>query len=174
MKRKVYPEISLLRDILDYNHESGALTWKASDKRSDSWNKRYAGVAALQSIEPTGYLRGTIGGSQYKAHVICWGIYYGRYPSLEIDHINGNKSDNRIENLRSASRSENQINIGIRLNNTSGYKGASWKSRNGKWQSQIQLNGKTKYLGLYNTAEEAGAAYDNASRKYHGEFGRIY
>lgn len=171
-KRKKYPDPEYLREILTYCGSTGVLRWNMSDIKTEKWNSRYSGSIALNSIEPTGYLRGTIDGSQYKSHLIAWAIYYGKYPEGEIDHINGDKSDNRIVNLREATRSQNQINIGLRKSNTSGYKGASWKKRNGKWQAQIQINGKTKYLGLHDTAEKAHEAYTLASLKYHGKFGR--
>lgn len=173
MKRKTYPDPKITSELLSYNSDTGKLYWKFRNSGPENWNSQFSGKEAMYSIEPTGYLRGSLLGGQYKSHLICWGIYYGSYPDKEIDHIDGNKANNAISNLRESSRSENQINIPIRKSNTSGYKGVSWKGRNGKWQSQIQINGTTKYLGLFSDKEDAYHAYCTASRLHHGEFGRV-
>lgn len=88
-----------------------------------------------------------------------------------VDHINGVGFDNRRCNLRLASMSENNRNVGKRSNNTSGYKGIS-RDHN-FWRAEIRVNGKKIYLGIYSTKEDAYAAYCEASKKYHGEFGRL-
>ena len=88
------------------------------------------------------------------------------------DHISGDRLDNRRENLRIASNSENQFNRGRPSNNTSGYKGVSWHRGAGKWQAQLAVNGKFMYLGLFTTPEAAHEAYTNAAEKLHGEFWR--
>jgi len=92
--------------------------------------------------------------------------------SNEIDHINGDKLDNRRENLRSATRSQNKMNSGKPKNNTSGYKGVCWYKRGNKWRAQIGINGKLKHLGYFEDKEEAAKAYKKAAEKYHGEFVR--
>lgn len=86
------------------------------------------------------------------------------------DHVNGDKLDNRRENLRIASNSENQRNRGKPSNNTSSYKGVSWHRSAGKWQAQIMVNGKSMYLGLFTTPEAAHEAYTATAEKLHGEF----
>jgi hypothetical protein len=90
----------------------------------------------------------------------------------EVDHINGNTLDNRKENLRLCTHSENIKNQKLRSNNKSGYKGVYFCKNNQKWRSSIRVNGKKFYLGSFNNPEEAYASYCDASKKYHGEFGR--
>jgi len=90
-----------------------------------------------------------------------------------IDHINGNTLDNRKDNLRICTHSQNLTNVGKKSNNTSGYKGVSWNKSHGKWQSQICVNGKTTYLGHFNDKLKAAKAYDDAALKHHGEFARL-
>jgi hypothetical protein len=88
------------------------------------------------------------------------------------DHRNTCRQDNRRENLRVATNAENNRNKRLTKDNTSGLKGASWHSRDRKWLSQIQLNGKNVHLGRFDSAEEAHAAYCKAAREFHGEFAR--
>lgn len=89
------------------------------------------------------------------------------------DHINGNTLDNREENLRSATNAQNTQNQGLRLDNTSGYKGVTWDKRDKKWKAQIEANGKGKSLGNFDTPELAYQAYCEAAKKLHGEFARF-
>jgi hypothetical protein len=92
---------------------------------------------------------------------------------MEVDHINGDTLDNRKVNLRVCTKSENNCNRKINQNNTSGYKGVSYKMSRHKWCAKIGVNNKNIHLGYFDSPEEAYAAYCIASKKYHGEFGRI-
>jgi len=92
------------------------------------------------------------------------------WPATEIDHHNGNKSDNRWFNLRRATHAENAQNAVLRIDNRSGYKGVNWRPTNGKWQARIQYSGRRVSLGYYDTVEEAHAAYVSAASRLHGEF----
>lgn len=91
----------------------------------------------------------------------------------EVDHKNGNTLDNRKQNLRVCSHSQNSKNAKRSKNNKTGYKGVSWHKRDCCYQARIGVNMKRVHLGYYNTPEEAYAAYCEASKKYHGEYGRV-
>jgi HNH endonuclease/AP2 domain len=118
------------------------------------------------------YIRISIDGRQHLAHRLAWLYVHGRWPAALIDHINGNPADNRIANLREASRSQNQANSGLRLGNRSGLKGISRKPY-GTWSAQIFYQGTKHYLGTFATPEEAHAAYREAARRLFGEFARM-
>ena len=94
-------------------------------------------------------------------------------PKMQVDHINGNKLDNRKENLRLATNQQNQHNVGKRKNNTSGYKGVSWYRKRKKWKAAIKHNKKSIHLGYYDTPEEASRAYDKAAVEFFGEFAHL-
>lgn len=99
-----------------------------------------------------------------------WFWVKGYWPKVDIDHKNGNRDDNRIENLRLAVRSENNINSVIPKNNTSGYKGAYLDKRRGRWASEIWVFKRKKFLGYFDSAAEAGKAYAEAAKDFYGEF----
>jgi hypothetical protein len=91
----------------------------------------------------------------------------------QIDHHNGDKLDNRRSNLRAASHGQNQHNVGLQSNNTTGFKGVSFHKRIGKYQALIRFHGKRHHLGYHGTAEQAARAYDDAAREKFGEFARL-
>jgi hypothetical protein len=91
---------------------------------------------------------------------------------MQVDHINGNGLDNRKENLRICSHSENQWNRTKYKNNKSGYKGVFFHSKTGHWEAGIRINGKREYLGVFNTPQEASLAYSRKAIELHGEFAR--
>lgn len=169
-----------LRALIKYCPKTGQLIWKfrersafKSDKDFKRWNNRYAGTFALNSDNGKGYMHGGIMGKLHKAHRVAWAIHYGEIPAHFIDHVNGNKSDNRIENLRVATNSQNKMNMPHPRNNTSGFKGVSFYKRNGRWRAGIGANGKQKTIGYFDSPEEAYAAYCNAAKELHGEFARV-
>lgn len=100
-------------------------------------------------------------------------MVYGVEPEGQIDHINGNPSDNRIGNLRLASNAENCRNRGVRSDNKAGFKGVHFRPEINRWRAEITVSGKKKRLGHFKSAQEAHRAYRDASAKYHSEFGRV-
>jgi len=113
-------------------------------------------------------------GKQYLAHRLIWLYVYGKFPDDQIDHINGDPSDNRIENLRDVTNQENNKNRSKNCNNTSGHIGVCWDKDAEKWRARIDVNGGTKHLGYFNVLEDAVAARQAASVKYgyHKNHGR--
>jgi len=154
-------EIDLLRQLLDYDHLTGLFSWKSrppemfdTDALCAAWNSCYAGKPALQG-ENLGYRRGIILGRRFRSHRVAWAIYYGEWPNDQIDHINGIKTDNRIVNLRVVDASKNARNRKIPKNNRSGTVGVRFKPDIRKWTASISVNGKRKYLGVYERKEDA-------------------
>lgn len=175
---------SMLRIILNYDSETGALTWRhrgpaffktgeGSGLREQArWNRRYAGSQAFSLCR--GYLRGSVGKKTVSAHRAAWAIHYGEWPKGQVDHINGDTTDNRICNLRVVTGRENSRNQKRRKSNTSGCMGVTYESHCGKWRARINSGGKRLSLGLFVTKEEAISARHAAQIKfgYHENHGR--
>ena len=119
-----------------------------------------------------GYAKVGFNGREYPAHRLIWWLVYGSLPDRFIDHINGDKGDNRLANLRLASDAENKRNVEKRRHNTSGFKGVSFCKSTGRWLAHATLNGRGFHLGRHSTREEAAAAYQAFARANHGEFYR--
>lgn len=117
-----------------------------------------------------GYIRIYVNNTEHKAHRLAWLYVYGKFPDNFIDHINLDKSDNRISNLREATNKQNNYNVGISKRNTSGFKGVNYNKRICKWVAQASINNKNKYLGAFDTAEQASMAYLNFIKPIHGEY----
>jgi hypothetical protein len=112
-----------------------------------------------------GYIVIGVDNRRYMAHRLAWLYIYGTWPDNDIDHINQNKSDNRIANLRVVSRSKNMHNVNLHKHNTSGYKGVSWHKPNKKWRAYIFLDYHQKHLGLFDKIEDAISARRRAELK---------
>ncbi|OFZ69081.1 MAG: hypothetical protein A2V79_11715 [Betaproteobacteria bacterium RBG_16_56_24] len=117
-----------------------------------------------------GYIQIKINRRKYYAHRLAWLYVYGELPTHDTDHINMDRADNRIANLRLATRSENNFNTGKQANNTSGFRGVSWKNTSKKWCAEARLNGEHHHLGYFTTPEEADVAYRAFVQRHHGEF----
>jgi hypothetical protein len=118
-----------------------------------------------------GYLKFKWKGKGYLAHRIIYEMAYGSIPELyQIDHVNGIRTDNRVDNLRLATRSQNNCNSSKRKDNASGFKGVNWHKASKKWRARITIFNKEKRLGCFSTKEEAYEARLTAEKKYHGEF----
>lgn len=180
MASKALPSPEVLRQLLRYEPETGKLFWKerdrslfASQRACSTWNARYAGTEAFTVNDGYGYRQSSIFRCIAKAHRVVWAMVHGQWPSDQIDHINGKKDDNRLENLRQATNAQNMRNLGAYANNTSGSKGVCWHKGARKWMAQITVDGKCRYLGLFAKKQDAVDAYAKASAELHGEFGRV-
>jgi len=154
--------------FIDYNPETGEMVWRrrdGGDRHTKAWNTKYARRAA-GSLSGVGYLyiRVAFGGRQFLllAHRLAWLIVHGRLPAHEIDHLNGDRTDNRLANLREATRVENQRNLSLRRDNTSGHVGVGWHRQSRKWRVQINVDGRVRHLGLFDRKEDAIAAAQTA------------
>lgn len=119
------------------------------------------------TFDKKGYCRIAIKGIRYQAHRLAWLYIYGHFPKEYIDHIDGNPRNNRIENLRECTLAENSQNIRAHIDAFSKYVGVSWYKRYGKWRAKIQLNGKEKCLGYFDTEDQAFNAYKKEKSKLH-------
>lgn len=185
---KDLPTYEYMSECLSYDPETGVLTWKerpremfALERSFLRWNTMYAHKKAGAVCRHNGYAAITLGlpGKRVKmyAHRVAWLLHTGSWPELYLDHINGNRQDNRIENLRQVTYAENHKNQQLSGRNTSGHFGVYYNPKCPKhpWQARISSYGKVDYLGSYVTKEEAIAVRKEAERKYgfHENHGRI-
>ena len=164
----------IVRKRLNYDPCSGVLVWKRIENPSGweiRFNDRHAGKRA--GIKGTrGYRYISIYGSRKTPESwVVWLYVNGTWPKNEIDHINGDPSDNRIANLREATSSQNKVNRRAQCTNKSGIKGVRFKK--GKWLAAIKINGRQKHLGSFNSSDEASFVFRQASISIHGEFAKI-
>jgi hypothetical protein len=164
-----------LLQLLRYDEATGTLFWRERSadacNETDYWSAehtakvfstRYAGKPALNRIMDKGYRRGSLAGRTTFAHRVVWKMAYGSEPE-HIDHINGDRADNRLINLRAVTRTQNNRNAKRRRDNTTGVTGVKWHKANRKWVAVIKNNGKDKYLGSFLTIEEATEARKKAA-----------
>jgi hypothetical protein len=166
MKSKPHPSQERLHELFEYR-DDGNLIWKKC--KSGIRKDMVAG-----SLNPTtNHHQVLVDGKIYNLHRMIFMYHYGYLTSgLEIDHIDTDKSNNRIENLREVTRAQNSMNTKIKSTNTSGVKGVYWNKSGQKWVSRIKVNGKNEYLGSYNTIEEAKEVITAARNNLHGDFAR--
>lgn len=150
--------------VLNYNPDTGVFTWLASTGRVK------AGDTAGTTRGNYCYIR--VNGSIRLAHRAAFAWVHGNWPEHQIDHINGDKRDNRICNLREATNKQNAANSPMRKDNTSGFKGVRPARTHGKWWAHIYVDGRCRYLGTYDTPEEAHAVYLKAAEVEFGSFAR--
>ena len=137
-----------IKDIVDYNHETGIFTWK--ERGSTYFDSKFAGKEVGYK-DKDGYLVTVIDGKGVRLHRLAWFICHGVVPD-EIDHINRVKADNRISNLRNVTHSENMQNMGVRKDNKTGFKGVGFCSKAGKYRARCIVNGVRKTIGYSDTA----------------------
>lgn len=178
MAKRQLPSSETLRQLLRYDPDTGKLYWLprgrewfTSDRQFKTWNTRYSGMPAFTAINSGGYHHGQVLETSIAAHQAVWAIHRG-VPDRFIDHINGDRLDNRIENLRLVTASQNSTNQKISSKNTSGFKGVHWVTEKRKWKATIWFNREFRHLGYFDDIENAARAYRLAAAKYHGEYAR--
>lgn len=155
-----------LRNILDYNPLNGEFRWKIAPISTVRVGQIAGRLTRLK------YRQISIKRKRYYAHRLAWLYVNGEWPAAILDHINQNRDDNRIDNIRESTSSKNGYNQGRHRNNKSGFKGVYLRKASQKWSAQIKVNTKSIFLGVFSTPEEASNAYAAASKKYHGKFSR--
>lgn len=172
MTRKLpLPDTDVLHKLFRYDPETGVLTWNPRDN-DDRWNRVFADKPA-GGVDGKGYVRIRTEGNNWNAHRVIWKMVYGEEPEY-VDHINGDRADNRLMNLRSVSKLENARNARLARNNTSGVSGVHWRSKDKRWAATIHNKGALVRLGQYRLFEDAVAARRAAEQKYgyHENHGR--
>lgn len=166
-RAKPTPSVESLSAIFVYDEASGELKWKKvpAEKVSRAKVGDIAGAVMMN-----GYRMICIEYRKYLAHRLIWKMKTGQDAPFSIDHIDGNRLNNRFANLRAATQSQNGMNSKMRKNNTSGVKGVYWGWN--RWQAQISIARKCIPLGGFDKIEDAAKAVEDARKKYHAEFGR--
>lgn len=184
MAKRELPTPEVLRQLLRYDPETGTLYWlkRGPEWFSDChkgrsalgrWNSRFAGKPALNCVR-RGLRHGSLLDKSVTAHKVVWAFVHGVWPTHEIDHINGDATDNRIANLRDVPHGENLRNMSLRSDNSSGFTGVTFFRSSQRWGAQVSINGTTKSLGTFKTRDEAIAAREsaNAELQFHLNHGR--
>lgn len=181
---KQLPSAEYLRQLLGYNPQTGVLIWKhrlidmffghvqSAAHQCNNWNAKYAGRVA-GSVSKNGYITIRIDGVNKNAHRVIWKLIHGKDADGKIDHIDGVKSNNKLNNLRLATHSQNLMNRPKQINNTSGEKGVTYLKKYNKYKAQIHINKKNTYIGLFDNLEDAANAYHEAAKYHFGEFARV-
>lgn len=175
------PDQETLQALLRYEPDTGKLFWKErplemfkSERSWKMWNTRFAGMEAFASIGRQGYFQGGLYNKTRYAHRVIWKLRHGVEPD-QIDHLDGDRTNNRLHNLREVSAAENRKNQRRPERNVSGVIGVGWSDQRKKWRAQIQVDGKCKHLGLFEDLEAAAIARKEAEIQYgfHPNHGRL-
>ena len=157
-------DIAYVKSVLSYNQKTGVLRWT-----DPSGYKVQPGSVAGYALK-RGNIIVMIDGRNYQAHRLAWAMHYGTEPPGTLDHIDGNPSNNRIDNLREATPSQNG---GTSRKSRRGLKGAYPMSNHWRWTTKIRAHGVSRYIGSFDTEVEAHEAYRQAAIKLFGEFARF-
>lgn len=160
-------EISVfdLKRLVSYDQETGVFIRKSS-------SLKYAAGSVIGTEGKDGYLQGNVLGIKFQLHRLAWFYHYESHPSGCIDHIDGNKQNNRIENLRIADKSQNGANRGPQKNNKSGFKGVYWDNRSQRWVACVKKNKKTIFVKYFKSKLEAAQAYDAEHVAAYGDYAK--
>lgn len=157
----------ILKELVNYNPDTGAFKWMQAAMLISGRSK------GPGRIDTHGYLQISVNGKRHLAHRLAWLYVYGEWPN-QIDHINGDRLDNRIPNLRDVNSLENAKNQKKYKNNKSGVIGVGWNKRACKWRARITVDGYTKELGSFSKKEDAKKARSKAEKElnFHENHGR--
>lgn len=158
----------MLKSKLSYDSATGVFTRRAEAK----YSRKASAGAPVGVRAQRGYLMLRIGKRKYMAHRLAWLYVHGRWPCGDIDHVNRVVDDNRIANLREATRSQNMANTVTPRANSSGVKGVCFDKATNRWLAYTQVNGKFKNLGRFDQIDEAITARRLAFKEAFGEFAR--
>lgn len=177
----------LIKNLVEYDPSSGTLTYrraepwmfsngaKSAEHTCAVWNAKNEGRRALSSPHREGYLAGSILGRKFLAHRAAWLIAHGKWPQAEIDHVNHDRSDNRLENLRDVTRRENARNLSRQASKCCGHTGVYWYAPTSRWVAKINVSGRMLHLGYFTDEYDAVCARKEAEQlhgfhKNHGAF----
>jgi len=183
MAKRELPSPDLLRQLLDYNPDTGVMKWRIRPPElfkvpslAKSWNRQYAGKETGR-LNGEGYPQILIYDRPHRTHRIAWAISYGEWPSGDIDHINGMRTDNRLINLRVVTAEQNRRNMALHPCSKTGVPGVHKRARDGKprWIAIISVKNRMRYLGTFLNVDDAIAARKAAEVElgYHSNHGKI-
>ena len=155
-----------LKELLFFDPETGIFIWRVKPSNP----VKRGSVAGHLGV--LGYTLIGIDGLVYPAHRLAYLWMMGEFPPHEIDHIDGQRANNKWSNLRPVTKSQNQQNSKMRIDNTSGHKGITWNTDRQKWMARVQIGNKRHYLGIYDDLAQAVQAVKTSRSKLHGEFTR--
>jgi hypothetical protein len=155
------------RQLFHYDPETGILIWRTRSRQECKSEMAWRAMSGLfgtaaGTIAVNGYRSISVNGKRYYAHRLAWLIVTGNWPTADVDHCNGDRSDNRWSNLRAATRSQNHQNRAAKPTT-----GASWHTKAGKWRAVIAVNGRQFHIGTFDTQDEAAEAYRKAKAARH-------
>ena len=157
-----------LKELFDYDRVSGCLIWRTTGAGR---KRAVAGYNPVPSLYEKEYIQIRIEGKLYKAHRLVWLYVHGKWPKNDVDHIDGNSRNNRVENLREATMSQNLANRSAQnKNNTSGHRGVYFDKSKKKWCAEVTVVGKKLHLGTFSTIEQAALTAQRARLQHFGEF----
>lgn len=174
MAKNSLPTPETLRQLLRYEAETGRLFWRKRPTKffrtegdARKWNNRWAGKEAFTAIGKQGAFSRVLG-VNLLAHRVAWAVAFGKWPKDQIDHINRNRLDNRICNLREADAAQNGANRCRPRGASNPYRGVSAQCQ--KWRAAIGVRNRRVSIGTFACPTIAALAYDRAARELHGEF----
>lgn len=156
-----------VRSLFDYDPLVGRLVWK---RKISPFSSVPVGSVAGTLVPRCCYRAVRIDKVAFYEHRLIWFWHHGVWPDGEVDHINRDRSDNRLENLRVVTREQNQQNTGRARNNTTGVRGVSFIRSQQRYRASIGFDGRRVIIGQFRTLEEAAAAYQSARTKHHSNF----